>query len=135
MGKMKKPMVYGIAVLLVFGMGWKVNGWRLESKHVAEEAKRAEEVQRMLLEREAQVRARWFDNLRKANELSDVLNAELAEIKTRNYALSAEIDAQSLIKAEIITCPITGEKKSEPPNPFNNNFVDLWNSAGRMRND
>ena len=69
------------------------------------------------------------------DRLANSLNAELAEIRQTNDALSAEIEQASLIKPGLISCDATTGEKVEPPNPFSDNFTDLWNSAGRVRDD
>lgn len=131
-----------IAVVLIllgaFGTGWKVNGWRLETRYAEEASAREEAVREELTRRIEQMRATFNQQVTVIERQRDALNAKLAEISAANDALSAEIESTPLVKPTTdVTCidNETGIAHEQPPNPFSGDFVRLWNSAGRVRND
>lgn len=133
-----KPLAVVAILCSAFFTGWKVNGWRLETHYEAERNERARIVQKATQEALDNLRADYEKQLLEANGLATSLSAEIAAIRQTNEALSAEIDSSTtLVKSSDITCTDneTGLVQNETQNPFSDDFVRLWNDAGRVRDD
>ena len=128
-----KPVAVAVVLLAAFVAGWRINGDRWEAKVATERAERQTAVTEAVLAREVELRKAWNADLRVATAVAVALESDLAEIRVRNSALSAEIDTRSLVKPTVISCDTTGETVNA--NPFSDDFVDLWNAAGRLRDD
>jgi hypothetical protein len=137
LGKFKKPLLYVAIVAVIFAAGWQVNGWRWENKMLDARIKASELVMTAVKRREAELREQYKDQLTKVMLIREDLQDQLAEIHSRNSALSAEIETRSLTKPVDVTCTdnATGQVHEVQPNPFSASFVDIWNAAGRVRND
>jgi hypothetical protein len=132
----KTPLLYALLAAVVFGAGWKVNGWRLESRYESEAADRAREVATAVSEAVEASRQEYLIDLQQVIDINDALHTDLAEIRSANDALSAEIETAPLVTSSV-TCTDneTGEVLEEQPNPFTDDFVRLWNDAGRLHDD
>lgn len=130
-----KLLAGAAAILAVFFAGWYVNGVRWENRMMDAREKRTQAVLDAVQEARDEMVDRFKLQVALRDRHADVLTADLAAIREENTALAAEIESAGLIKPELITCDITGDKIDEPPNPFSDNFVDLWNDAGRVRDD
>ena len=128
-----------VALCVVFGAGWKVNGWRWESRVESERAARQEAITAAVVQREAELREAFRVQQDAADAVARGLARDLHALRDRNDALQAEIDTAPLTQplATDVTCTDneTGEIREVQPNPFSGNFVDLWNRAGRVRDD
>ncbi len=124
-----------VAVLLAgaFTSGWRISGTRWEAKVATERAERQTAVTEAVLARELELRLQWNADLAVAKGVAVRLTLDLTQVRVRNSDLLAEIATRSLVKPTVISCDITGETVNA--NPFNDNFVDLWNAAGRLRDD
>ena len=123
-----------VAAGLIFGLGWKVNGWRLNAKFAKTQAAviaNYEERQRQLNE-EAAEQARVDEAARLA------LSRDLEESRARTTALETELESIQLTPVDpvIERVLVPGDCTNDQPevvlaNCFTDDFVRLWNDSSR----
>ena len=117
------------AILIAFGIGWTVNGWRLTSKIDAMRATQAEAVAAAIAARESELADRFRAQLEAAQEREAALGSDLAAVRDRLDALRIRADAGPLVRTEFI------EGDCRDTSPFSSRFVDMWNAPVGVRDD
>jgi len=130
---MKNTLVVSIMCLIIGGMfGWFVNGWRLEAAFGRAQNAALEEYERISKEQ----RAKWEAQATRDQAARVALSAKLRESRAtadtlRNQIASADLVAPAPSIASLSECPTHEEVKTvlDSYNPFNDDFVRLWNAS------
>ena len=125
-------------VIVVFFAGWKVNGDRWEAKVAKERADRAEAVALAVAEREAELHARFKEQQLVTQNIALALQQELDRVNIEFAQTNAALDTARLVKPVETTCTTVNETgvvtHETQPNPFSDDFVNLWNDPGLRDN-
>ena len=126
-----KLITCGVALVACFFAGWNVNGTRWESRMLTERAERQQVVLDAVMQREVELREAFTAQQAASDEVARTLDATIATLQADYTELTTRANTEPLVKTVTVeTC--TGEPNA---NPFTDNFVDLWNDAGGMRDD
>lgn len=115
--------VVGIAGVVAFGVGWQVNGWRLNAQIDAVRAARAEAIAKALEAREQELAERFREQQAAARERELALNETIRGLGLRTLELEREITREPLTRVEYI------EGDCDDISPFSDRFRDLWNAG------
>ena len=122
-----------VAVSLIFGAGWKINGWRLNAKF----AKTQEAVIADYEERQRELNEQAREQAARDETAREALSRDLQESRARTLALETELETIQLtpIDPVIERVLVPGDCTNDQPevvlaNPFSDDFVRLWNQSG-----
>ena len=115
----------------VFASGWKVNGWRLENHYTEQIAERERIMREAAADANAALKQIYEARAEASQKAARQLERDLQHLRAQNADLVIEIEGARLVKPSNVTCTDndTGEIHEIQPNPFSDNFVDLWNSV------
>jgi len=122
----------GVAVVLLFGAGWQVNGWRLNAKFAKSEAAAVAAFE----ERRAELLAEYKEKARRDQTARLALQEALDTNRTKTASLEEELARTTLTPTapHIERVLIPGDCDNGQPtvviaNPFTDDFVRLWNDS------
>ncbi len=132
---MKNTLVVAIMALVIGAMiGWFVNGWRLEAAFGRAQNAALKEYERI----SAEQRETWEAQAKRDQASRIALSAQLRQSRAtaddlRDQIADADLTAPAPSIVNLSECPTHEEVQTllDQHNPFNSNFVSLWNASTR----